>query len=82
MDEVKKIFPCEECTNHLEKYMINNPMKDYINIVNDKKERIGMFTWSWQLHNDVNIRLRKPRLDFETCYNLYGGEKCKKNCNK
>lgn len=81
--EVEEEFPCDVCTGELKIYVKNNPIENYVNLVDEKSQRIGMFTWSWQLHNDVNIRLGKPRLDFETCYNLYGGEKCHKiNCNK
>jgi hypothetical protein len=69
-------LPCESCRDHANKYLLNNPIENYID--RDK----GMFLYVWEFHNFVNERLNKPILDFESAYNMYSDntEVCKTVC--
>ena len=80
-DEVKKMFPCEICIRHLEIFCKNHPFDNYKGITNREGHDIGMFQWTWMLHNSVNIRLGKPRMDFDTAYNMYKNHtQCHSKC--
>ena len=64
-------LPCPICVKHATDYLSKNPIEPYINYVNSYGVRNGMFTWSWEFHNDVNIRLDKEVISFENAYNMY-----------
>lgn len=65
MTQLSKIYPCEKCVPHFQKYLQKNPIK---------MERQGQFTW-WlcTFHNIVNYRLKKPIYD---CMDLYSNSSC------
>lgn len=69
---VIKNSPCNECKNHLKEFIKRYPIKKYY-YVNDKltRKNIGLFIWSWMLHNDVNSRLGKPIVPFQDAYSYY-----------
>jgi hypothetical protein len=69
--DVMECFPCLECIKHLEDFCKNHPFHNYENIRDKDENLVGMFQWSWALHNSVNIRLGKSRMDYETCYNIH-----------
>ena len=87
MNDLAEKFPCPKCRNHIQKYLSENPIKNYWNLRRknlqtgqggnaDADEEIGMFTWAWNFHNAVNSRLSaagqyKPYVDFDTAWNLY-----------
>jgi hypothetical protein len=61
-----------KCKNHAQDYINQHPPNDYREIIDENTgERIGMFYWSWEFHNDVNLRLGKNQMTFEEAYNLY-----------
>lgn len=70
-------FPCKTCTEHSKKYMMDNPMSTYIK-QKINGQPLGMFYWTWSFHNNVNSRLRKSIMDFDTACNLY---KKKNSCS-
>ena len=45
-----------------------------MNVSQGNNSDVGIFMWSFNLHNSVNARLSKPKLDFTTAYNLYKGD--------
>ena len=67
-------FPCEKCRNHLKEFIVNNPFHLYMYVSNGDNSDVGIFKWTWALHNSVNTKLSKPKLDFPTAYNLYKGD--------
>lgn len=74
MKETCYEFPCTVCRGHCTEYINNHPIEEYLNSVveiGDKKEKLGMFVWSWKFHNAVNMRLGKPIMDWDTAYYLY-----------
>ncbi len=68
-------FGCDLCKPHLKKYMDEHPLKTF-NQFYYKKSEIGYFKWSWELHNDVNKRLKKPLLSFEDALMIYKNSVC------
>ncbi len=64
-------IPCNECYLHTIDYLRLVPPYLFRNVINNKMERIGMFIWSWKFHNNVNLRLNKSLIDYETAYNMY-----------
>lgn len=63
------IFPCEKCKPHFQSYLKNNPPEN----------ASSLFVYTWKFHNDVNVRLNKPTMDFDTYQKIYKveGYKCK-----
>lgn len=68
--ENKSIFPfflltfrecinCPTCLLEFDNFLKNNPLENYNNIIVDGRD-IGFFKWTWQLHNIVNSKLKKP----------------------
>ncbi len=64
-------LPCSDCNNHAIKYISINPPENFINLTDKKGKKIGMFKWTWIFHNDVNNRLGKNIIDWDTAYNMY-----------
>ena len=63
-------FPCETCREHSKKYLKENPMSEYLNVVTEGK-KLGLFTWTWQFHNAVNYRIGKPILSWDMALHIY-----------
>jgi hypothetical protein len=76
-------IPCLRCRNHATEYINENP-PDVFKDVRDEntKDLIGMFKWAWKFHNDVNLRLKKPLMDYNTVYRMYTDESvmCSEEC--
>lgn len=76
-------FPCEQCRDHMQKMFKMHPINSYWD-VKIKGKDVGMFKYSWMIHNEVNKRLGKPTVDFEVAYMLWNDPKhrdCKeKSC--
>lgn len=71
--EMQSKLSCEECRDHMIKYIEENPPDNAAN----------MFVWSWEFHNAVNARLGKPKLEYEPAMKLYieGGVRlCNEGC--
>lgn len=75
-------IPCQTCREHAIKYLSSNQPESYKGIHNNTGDIIGMFKWSWIFHNDVNKRLNKPILDYNTAYRMYTDESilCSEDC--
>ncbi len=63
-------FPCVVCSEHMIEYIKNHPFDSFMDITVDDRD-IGMFKWSWIFHNNVNTRLRKSYMDWNTAYKIY-----------
>lgn len=84
MNEICNGFPCNVCNKHCKEYISTHPLEEYIGVVteiNNVKLLLGMFIWSWKFHNDVNARLNKPIMNWDTAYNLYSNtNSCSTEC--
>lgn len=58
-------FKCKKCQPHFRKFIDTHPLQNYWNIRDGQGRDIGFFKWTWELHNQVNIFLKKyePTLD-------------------
>lgn len=59
--ELSNMMTCHICKNHMNEYFKLNPPE----LSKD------LFSWSWDFHNSVNLRLNKPILDYYTAVLLY-----------
>jgi hypothetical protein len=66
MDYLRASYPCAKCRKHMNDYILAHPIQSYWN------EPHGFFRWSWLFHNDVNRRLGKPLLDYDTALSRFG----------
>lgn len=75
---------CDTCKMHATKYVQDHPPERFFNIKDEKSHaEIGCFKWSWIFHNDVNERIGKKKLDFNTALMMYvsSGNTCT-DCGK
>lgn len=52
IDALSVVYPCEDCRNHLRMYIETHPPRF--------ENKAHTVRWLFNLHNDVNARLRKP----------------------
>ena len=71
IDKMVYRLTCPTCVKHSIEYLSKNPIEPYINSVNSRGIKNGMFIWSWKFHNNVNERLDKEVISFENAYNMY-----------
>jgi len=73
-------IPCLECRGHATRYLNQHPIT--IQVFNSQHStygRIGAFVWTYEFHNFVNARKRKPILLLSDAYHMYSrGERT--NC--
>ena len=72
--ELSLHFPCHRCGEHLRDYLLQHPLTDYWNL------ELGMFRWSVELHNHVNIQLRKPTHSWQEVLQQYQGLQVCSSC--
>lgn len=84
MGYVRDNLPCLECRGHCGNYMKTNPLEPFFNVYDDKGNDIGLFKWSWQFHNAVNQRLKKPIMTWNEAMDLYYNEDgvCTSSCDE
>ena len=58
LDAVQSIIPCHSCAEHY---------RDQLRLLSavDLGERLALFKWTCDLHNQVNLRLGKPTWSYE-----------------
>lgn len=64
-------FKCKHCQPHFRKYINDHPIENYFNIKDKKGIDIGIFKWTWEFHNAVNLRLGKYQPTLEESYEYY-----------
>ena len=62
---------CKSCSVDAFQLIKKRHPNDYKNIVDKRGERIGMWLWMFDLHNDVNKKLKKPVFPLESALRLY-----------
>ena len=60
-----KILPCLECRGHLVKNLKSMPMDCY------GDSRLGLFSWSFKLHNTVNEQMNAPTFAWDKAVKQY-----------
>jgi hypothetical protein len=86
MHQISRNLKCEKCRSHALDYIQKYPIQEYFDdIIDDYGRDVGIFKWSWDFHNAVNKRLKKPGLEWEIAYKLYSDDTfavCKLDCDK
>ena len=59
------LLPCSECRIHAKQYLSGNLLDKYLNT------RYNTYLYIWEFHNNVNKRLNKPIVDFNSSYYYY-----------
>lgn len=78
-------FPCINCRTHLATYLQMNPISLFESATDNSGKEIGYAKWTWMLHNDVNRRLGKPFMDWDTYAKIWlsgTDEHCDEECGK
>ena len=57
-------FKCQHCKEHFREELNNTNFNNY-------NEEYGYFKWSWEFHNKVNLRLKKPQISYNDAYNYF-----------
>jgi hypothetical protein len=64
-----------DCRDHALAYLNEHSIELYFNMIEKDEygniKYIGCFRWSWEFHNSVNVRTRKPIVDWETAKKLF-----------
>lgn len=67
---LEKVLPCSTCrinfADHLKKYPLTNEVL---------ASRYNLINWLIQIHNDVNIMLKKPTMTYDQVVDLYLNQK-------
>ena len=66
-------FVCPICRSHFNEYIRANPIPE-------KNDDLQIFYYFVELHNDVNARNGKKRMDPLTVYNMYLNPSCDGSC--
>jgi hypothetical protein len=72
IDILSENMKCEKCKNHFQEYIKNNPLENETNY----------YKWTWELHNQVNLRNNKPYVNYDQSLEFYQNKEqgiCK-NC--
>lgn len=64
-------FKCKKCQLHFRKFIDTHPLKNYWYIKDTEGRDIGIFQWTWELHNQVNRFLKKYEPTLEEAYKFY-----------
>jgi len=64
-------FPCQKCQTHFRSFIDKTDFKKYWDKYDADGNDVGMFTWSWEIHNKVNEFLKKPTLSQNEAYKQY-----------
>jgi len=62
---IPSILPCSICSNHYTQNLKKNPLTDEI-----LQDRLKLFNWTVDMHNEVNILNDKETIDYDTALKL------------
>ena len=72
-------FPCGDCKIHFGEYINKHPLE---NAINGSEE--SLFIWTFNFHNAVNFRLKKPQVTYEEAKSIFYKESiyCDAKCDQ
>lgn len=85
MNGLRLSFPCSVCRKHLNTYLDSHPFDDYWTKIDPTTgEDIGLFFYTVDMHNSINIRLGKAFMDHQTAIALYSPDNdvCALDCQE
>lgn len=63
-------FPCLKCRKHMMEYVRDHNPTSYINYTYNG-QKLGMFRYIWEFHNEVNRRVGKPMISWEDALKMF-----------
>ncbi len=81
IDQIKNLqanFSCSECKEHFGEYIQKHPLEVTLN-----GNEESLFLWTFNFHNSVNYRLKKPQVSYEDAKKLFyeNSSFCARNCD-
>lgn len=72
LSKLPEIIPCDECRQHYKAYLLTTPITAMKTLAGPD---LALFvrTWLWNLHSNVDARLKKPTVAFTDLPGLYVG---------
>ena len=72
-------FPCLECKNHAIEYVKNHSLKPAV----EDPDPYSLFKWTVNFHNEVNMRLGYPMIDWSQAKKMWSKESfCLEDCGE
>lgn len=73
-------FPCSKCKSHAKEYVSSHPLMEAVK----NKDKLSMFHWTVNFHNEVNLRLGKPLYTTDDALAMWTGDKsfCTEDCDQ
>lgn len=65
--ELIDTFPCEKCAQDGRDHWKRDNIFNYIG----ERDRLGIFRWTVNFHNTVNLKLNKKMMDYDIALSLY-----------
>jgi hypothetical protein len=62
------IIPCELCADHARAFIESRDLDETVST------RDFLFKFFVDFHNEVNVRYNKPKMDYQTAFELYSGK--------
>lgn len=59
------LLPCPVCRTHFSEILQAMPVESWLD------NRGSLMEWVWKVHNQVNVRLKKPEISMQEFYNRY-----------
>lgn len=64
-------FRCQKCKQHFRRFIETHPFERYLDITDSQGANIGLFRWTWELHNAVNRLLGKSQPGLDVSFNYF-----------
>jgi len=73
-------FPCSKCKTHSKEYVSRHPLMEAVK----DKDKLSMFNWTVNFHNEVNLRLGKNLYTLDDSLAMWTGDKsfCTEDCDQ
>lgn len=67
-------FKCKTCQGHWQRFIEKHPFESYYGKYFRNEIDIGIFAWTWELHNQVNKYLKKYEPTLDEAWNYFSNQ--------
>lgn len=71
IEDHRNDFFCIHCRKHLDLLCKKIPLSSFSGTYDENGRDIGLFKWTWLIHNKVNRRLGKPTMAFNVALKMF-----------
>lgn len=71
IQHLQEDFKCLDCRVHFGEYLRSKHPSKYRTFETREGLNDGYFYWSWEFHESVNKRIKKPSFSYEKAYEIY-----------